>query len=106
MLALYVLVTVQNGAKNVGYGANSDRQLYIGACYGEHAETNALARLIKNKTSKRKLITVDLLVIRTDKFLTFKNSKPCNKRVEYMMALPKYGYRMRYIYIILITAVK
>lgn len=80
------------------YGTNSDRNLFAGACYNEHAETNALAKLIKIKNKKRKLITVDLLVIRTDKTLALKNSKPCQKCIEYMMTLPKYGYRMRYIY--------
>ena len=59
---------------------------------------NALARLIKIKKENRKLITVDLLVIKTDKNLCLKNSKPCQKCIEHMARLPKYGYRMRYVY--------
>ena len=78
------------------HGQNSDRQLYNGACYNEHAETNALSKLIK--TRKNKLISVDLLVIRTDKSLGLKNSKPCLKCIEHMAVLPKYGYRIKYVF--------
>lgn len=91
-------VEVQSGGKNVPNGENSDRQVYDGSCYNEHAEINALTKLIRTKISNRKLITIDLLVIRTDKNLLLKNSKPCQKCIDYMMQLPKYGYRMRYVY--------
>lgn len=82
---------------NVIHGENSDRQLYDGCLYTEHAESNALSKLIKNK-NKNKLISVDLLVIKTDKTLRLKNSKPCFKCIEHMAKLPLYGYRMRYVY--------
>lgn len=98
MLVLCASVTVPSGGKNVPNGENSDRQVYDGACYNEHAEINALSKLIRTKISNRKLVTVDLLVIRTDKNFLLKNSKPCQKCIEHMMQLPKYGYRMRYIY--------
>ena len=85
--------------KNVVVGFNSDRDLYSGACYGEHAETNALAKLIKvNQRQSNKLINIDLLVIKTDRNFCLKNSKPCHKCISYMMNFPKYGYRIRYVY--------
>ncbi len=88
-----------NGMGNGICGFNSDRQLYSGSCYTEHAETNALGKLIKTKKNNLKRINViDLLVIRTDKNLNLKNSKPCKNCIEHMIMLPKYGYKIRYIY--------
>lgn len=87
---------VQSGGKNVG--VNSDREVYNGACYTEHAEINMINKLVKIRRSNRKLISIDLLVIRTDKNLSLRNSKPCHKCIEYMAVLPKYGYRMRHVY--------
>jgi hypothetical protein len=83
---------------NVIHGENSDREIYSGACYNEHAEMSALVKLIKTNNYKRKLISVNLLVIKTDKSLRLKNSKPCSKCIEYMSLLPQYGYRMKYVY--------
>jgi cytidine deaminase len=89
---------ILNGQNNVS-GFNSDRPLYSGSGYTEHAETNALSKLIKiRRKNANRMIVIDLLVIRTDKSLNFKNSKPCYKCIDHMANLPKYGYRIRYVY--------
>jgi hypothetical protein len=89
----------QSGMGNGISGFNSDRQLYAGSCYAEHAETNALSKLIKiRKKNVNRMIVIDLLVIRTDRSLNLKNSRPCEKCIEYMMTLPKYGYVIRHVY--------
>jgi len=89
----------ESGGKNGINGFNSDRELYSGACYAEHAEMNALKGLIdKPKGGSKRIIVVDLLVIRTDRHLNLKNSRPCQKCIECMLNLPKYGYRIRNVY--------
>lgn len=77
-------------------GVNSLRPVWSGSTYGTHAEVDALRKLPYN-FSKR-IISIDMLVIRTvegDK-LTF--SKPCNLCLQRMANLVKTRYRIRHIY--------
>lgn len=65
---------------------------------GIHAEHDAINKLqpIKNK---KKLESINLLVIRVSKTNKIQSSKPCGNCIEKMKTLPiKKGYKIQYIY--------
>ena len=65
-----------------------------------HAEHDAILRLpcLKNK-NKKKLVKINLLVIRFLKTYTLANSKPCYKCIQNMIEIPKKrGYKIEDIY--------
>lgn len=77
---------------NGGYGINSDRELWKGCCYGQHAEMNILNNIRKMKRSivkstimKRQKINI--IVLRVNGKGQLSNSRPCFKCLEYMSRL-------------------
>lgn len=67
-----------------------------------HAEHDAILRLpcLKNRNkNKKKLVKINLLVIRFLKTYTLANSKPCYKCIQNMIDIPKKrGYKIEDIY--------
>jgi cytidine deaminase len=61
-------------------------------CYhnkGMHAERSALLKWIRGRRNNRG--NVDLLVIRTNKDGTLRDSKPCHHCLKFMMYVSRYG---------------
>ena len=81
------------------YGINNqaidDFQLKING--SEHAEDNAMRKLRLKKRS-RKLIKIDILVIRVNNYDQFCISKPCIHCCKKMALLPTRGYKINKIY--------
>ena len=64
-----------------------------------HAEHDAILRLPCLKNKNKKLVKINLLVIRFLKTYTLANSKPCLKCIQNMIELPKKrGYKIEDIY--------
>ena len=65
---------------------------------GIHAEHNALLKLKPIKI-KKKLESIDLLVVRFSKTSKIQSSKPCNNCIKIMNEIPeKKGYKIQNIY--------
>ena len=65
---------------------------------GIHAEHNALLKLKPIKI-KKKLETINLLVVRFSKTSKIQSSKPCNNCIKIMSEIPeKKGYKIQNIY--------
>ena len=65
---------------------------------GIHAECDAITKLMPLK-NKKKLETINLLVIRLTPKNKIQSSKPCNNCIETMKSLPqKKGYKIEFIY--------
>jgi cytidine deaminase len=65
---------------------------------GVHAEHNALLKLKPIKI-KKKLETINLLVVRFSKTSKIQSSKPCNNCIKIMSEIPeKKGYKIQNIY--------
>jgi hypothetical protein len=65
---------------------------------GIHAEHDALNKLQPLKC-KRRLVSINILVIRLSMKNTLQSSKPCNNCIETMKKLPtKKGYKIQNIY--------
>lgn len=81
--------------KSHSFGYNHTR------CYQKntttHAEVDAINKLVCNKN--KKLITVNLLVIRVNSSGNISLSKPCSNCMNYMntVAIEK-GYKIKYVY--------
>lgn len=65
---------------------------------GIHAEQNALLKLKPIKI-KKKLESINLLVVRFSKTSKIQSSKPCNNCIKIMREIPeKKGYKIQHIY--------
>jgi cytidine deaminase len=65
---------------------------------GVHAEHNALLKLKPSKNKKR-LESINLLVVRFSKTNKLQSSKPCNNCIKIMESIPeKKGYKIQTIY--------
>jgi cytidine deaminase len=65
---------------------------------GIHAESDAISKLIPLRNKKR-LKSVNLLVIRVSTKNKIQSSKPCNICIEMMINLPpKLGYKIQHVY--------
>lgn len=88
--------------KNVASGLNSFKDSRPGCCYTRHAEIDAMNKLLlsyklKNKKSGRKrIITVNLLVIRVNKDGKLKNSKPCAHCITLLDGM--HNHRIKWVY--------
>jgi cytidine deaminase len=74
----------------------------LGDCEGKnpgiHAECDAISKLMPLK-NKRKLESINLLVIRLSTKNKIQSSKPCNNCIQIMKTLPqKKGYKIDTIY--------
>ena len=87
--------TRQSCVKKVAQGDNSDRELRSGCRYTAHAETDAIRKLPPTYNKKR-ILNINLIVIRVDKTGQLKNSKPCQKCIQHLSKI-KY-YRVKHIY--------
>lgn len=80
-------------------GINSYQELYSGCCYGKHAEMDALQRFRKKYTHpKKRIITINIIVIKITQCGILRCSMPCINCLKHLHKLPKYGYRVKYIY--------
>lgn len=78
-------------------GRNSLRSVWSGSNYGTHAEVDAINKLPLNPT--KRIIPIDIVVIRSTSDGTLKISKPCEKCLRQMRMLPSVRrYRVRKIY--------
>jgi hypothetical protein len=77
-------------------GTNSLRFAWNGSNYGTHAEMAVLQQLPCN-FSKR-VIPIDILVIRTTATGDLRNSKPCAKCLKHMARIEINRYRIRNIF--------
>jgi hypothetical protein len=65
---------------------------------GDHAEVNAVKKLKRRKNTK-KLVGIDVLVVRLNRSGKLSNSKPCRDCIEKLKILPqKVGYYVNNIY--------
>jgi len=65
---------------------------------GTHAEHNALLKL-KPLKNKKKLVLINLLVVRLSRTNKIQNSKPCNNCIQKMKYIPaQKGYKLQNIY--------
>jgi hypothetical protein len=70
----------------------------LGVTPGVHAECDALSKLMPLK-NKKKLESINLLVIRLTGKNKIQSSKPCNNCIQTMKTLPpKMGYKVDIIY--------
>ena len=74
----------------------------MGDSYGKvpgiHAECDALSKLMPLR-NKKKLESINLLVIRLSSKNKIQSSKPCNNCIEAMKIIPeKKGYKIEHIY--------
>lgn len=84
-------------ARILSYGVNKmgDSE---GLTPGIHAEYDAIRKLLPLKR-KKKLETINILVLRLSKKNKLQSSKPCFSCIEMMKILPiKLGYKIQYIY--------
>lgn len=83
--------------KILSYGVNKMADSN-GISTGTHAEHDALLKLIPLKT-KKKLQSINLLVIRVSIKNKLQCSKPCNNCIQKMKFLPESkGYQIKHIY--------
>jgi len=82
---------------NVTIGLNSEEELYSGCCYSKHAEMDAIRKL-KRKHNKKRIVKVNILVIKTTSTRKLGCSFPCLNCLKHIKKLPEIGYRVKYIY--------
>ncbi len=78
----------------ISYGDNSEREQRSGCNYGTHAETDAIRKLPPRKN--RRVIPVDLVIIRVNRKGQLRNSKPCSNCIAHLYRLK--GYRVKHIF--------
>jgi cytidine deaminase len=84
-------------ARILSFGFNQMGDSY-GKQPGIHAEYNALSKLIPLK-NKKKLESINLIVIRLSTKNKIQSSKPCNNCIESMKTIPqRLGYKINHIY--------
>ena len=84
-------------AKILSYGVNKMGDI-DGLNPGIHAEHDAIKRLLPLKRNKR-LVNINLLVIRLSGKNKLQSSKPCETCINTMRTLPeKLGYKIKHIY--------
>ena len=84
-------------AKILSYGVNKMGDI-DGLKPGIHAEHDAIKRLLPLKRNKR-LVNINLLVIRLSGKNKLQSSKPCETCINTMRTLPeKLGYKIKHIY--------
>lgn len=81
----------------LSFGVNQMGDSY-GKVPGIHAECDALSKLMPLR-NKKKLESINLLVIRLSSKNKIQSSKPCNNCIEAMKIIPeKKGYKIEHIY--------
>lgn len=83
---------------NNAVGFNSLRKLSHNNCT-LHAEIDAMNKLCNNaKGDNKRVTTVNLIVVRTNKQGELRYSRPCNDCIRRLKHLYSRGYRLRYVY--------
>jgi deoxycytidylate deaminase len=79
-------------------GLNSEDEYYPGCCYSTHAEMDAIQKLKRKNRESNRIILVNILIIRISKTGILNCSKPCLNCLKHIQNLPRYGYRVKYVY--------
>jgi hypothetical protein len=59
---------------------------------------DAIEKLKRREHTSNRIISVNILIIRLSKTGVLNNSKPCMNCLKHLQNLPRYGYRVKYVY--------